>query len=125
MTKIYVCLMIIMLVSTSCGGVAAEDIFMTCKIRLPNSERSFISQFDINEKRVVGDGTNITRDVKLSASEISFRVDNYLLGFISEVKIDRASGNYIEQRSQRKTLTLLNEWHGTCVNAEKPAFRRF
>jgi hypothetical protein len=124
-TKLCVCLTIILVSTFAAGGAAAEDIFLTCKIRLPNSERSFISQFDINEKRVVGDGTNITKDVKLTATEISFRVDNYLLGFITEVKIDRASGNYIEQRSQRKTLTPLNEWHGTCANAEKPAFRRF
>ena len=100
---------------------AAEAIHLVCKIRLPNSENMFVSKFEITEHGVIGDGTNITKDVTITENDITFRVNNSLLGFLSDVKIDRASGTYTEIRTDRETLAPINEWRGSCANTEKPA----
>jgi hypothetical protein len=101
---------------------AAEEIHLACKIRLPGSEKTFMSNFEINEQRVIGDGTNITKDVTITENEITFRTNNFLLNFLSDVKIERASGTYTETRSDRKTLAPINEWRGSCAKTEKPAW---
>jgi hypothetical protein len=109
----------ILILMTFHATAAPEKVLLTCKISLPNSDRKFVSRFEIDRQRVVADGTNITRIVKLGDSDITFKVDNGLLSFLSDVRIDRVSGSYVEIRTDRKTLAMLNEWRGTCTETQK------
>jgi hypothetical protein len=99
--------------------VAAEEIILRCIIHLPSSDKTFMSHLEITDQRVIGDGTNITKDVTITEADITFRVNNYFLDFLSDVKIDRASGAYTEIRTGRKSLAIINEWHGSCIKIEK------
>ncbi|HZV20419.1 MAG TPA: hypothetical protein VE986_02615 [Hyphomicrobiales bacterium] len=101
-------------------AASGEEILLRCRINLPNSDKSFISNFQISDQRVIGDGTTITRKVTINPATIEFTVDNFLLNFLTNVKINRDSGAYTEIRADRKTNAIVNEWHGTCAKAEKP-----
>jgi hypothetical protein len=110
---------IILALSTFAARAEAEEILLLCKVRLPNSASIFTTSLEINDQRVLGDGTTLTKNVTIRPENITFKVDSYFLNFISEVKIDRSSGAYTEVRTMRKTSEIANEWTGSCVPREK------
>src|SRR5208337_1424795 len=43
----------------------AEEIILSCIIHLPSSDKTFMSRLEITDQRVIGDGTNITKDITI------------------------------------------------------------
>lgn len=115
-------MLIAVVLGLSAHASRAEDIFLTCRIKNLRGELH-TEKVEISDGRIVMNGTEITRNITVTADTIVFNTKFELSGKVIAAyttTISRVSGRYEEQSLPDHQVT----WSGSCDKAEPPV-RKF